>query len=234
MYQSTEKMTVSSVINDALSMTSKYPLIILLFLVPGLLSLLGGAAIGGSMAWGNIDTTSFEEGSFEIGTFMPAIGAAAALSILVSIVSILVSGIAISMAADAWEGRPVSLGAAFDFMKDKWLLLIVAAIILAVLQFIGILACCIGYVVVVVATVFVRQGIVLDDMPLTEAFGNSFDLAKKYWPDILVLFIINFIAMVILALIPFIGAFVTELVGGFFTVAFTIYYIGLTKAPPSY
>lgn len=27
MYQSSEKMTVSSVINDALSMTSKYPLI---------------------------------------------------------------------------------------------------------------------------------------------------------------------------------------------------------------
>ena len=233
MYQSTDKMTVSSIINDALSIVSKYPIIILIFLVPGLISMLGTAAIGGAGFFGEIDTATIEDGSFEISSFIPGIGAAAALSIIVAIVGILVSGIAIAMTPDALEGRPADISSAFDFMKDKWVLLIIAAIVLAILQFVGVLACCIGYVVVVIATVFVKQGIVLDNMQLTESFSMSFDLAKSVWPDILVLFIINFIAMVVLALIPFIGPFLTELVGGFFTVAFTIFYIGLTKNAPS-
>lgn len=233
MYQSNDKMTVSSLINDALSIVSKYPIILLIFLVPGIISMLGTAAIGGAGFFGDIDTATIEDGTFEIGNFVPGIGAAAALSIIVSIVGILVAGLAIVMTADAWEGRPVELSSAFDFMKEKWVLLIIAAIVLAILQFIGVLACCIGYVVVVIVTVFVKQGIVLDDMQLTESFSMSFDLAKSVWPDILVLFIINFIAMVVLAIVPYLGPFLTELVGGFFTVAFTIFYIGLTRNAPS-
>ncbi len=62
----------------------------------------------------------------------------------------------------------------------------------------------------------------------------SFDLPKSAWADILVLFIINFIAMVVLAIVPVIGGVLTELVSGFFTVAFTILYIGLTRNAPAY
>ena len=227
-------MSVSTIINDALSIVSKYPIILLIFLVPGLISMIGGLAIGGSGLYGDIDTTTFEDGSFEIGSVVPGIGAAAALSIVVTIVSILIGGIAIAMTADALEGRPADLNSALDRLKDKWVLLIITAIVLAILSFIGFLACCIGYVVVAIATVFVKQGIVLDDMQLTEAFSSSFDLAKSAWADILVLFIINFIAMVVLALVPVIGGIITELVGGFFTVAFTIFYIGLTRNAPAY
>jgi uncharacterized membrane protein len=137
------------------------------------------------------------------------------------------------MTADAWEGREVDLSSGLDAIKDKWLLLIVAAIVLAVLQFLGVLACCIGYVIVVILTVFVRQAIVLDGLGLTESFGYSFNLAKKVWPDILILYIIALIATVVLSFIPFIGSFIGELVTGFFTVAFTLYYIGITQAPPT-
>ncbi len=234
MYQSTDKMTVSSIINDALSIVSKYPIILLIFLIPGLISLLGGVALGGTGLFGDIDTATIEDGSFEIGSFVPGIGAAAAITIIVTIVSILVGGIAIAMTVDAWEGRQADLNSALDRMKDKWVLLIIAAIVLAILSFIGFLACCIGYVVVAIATVFVKQGIVLDDMQLSESFSMSFELAKSAWADILVLFIINFIAMVVLAIVPFIGGVLTELVSGFFTVAFTIFYIGLTRNAPAY
>ncbi len=234
MYQSTEKMSVSSLINDALSIVSKYPIILLLFLIPGIISLIGTAAIGGSGLFGDIDTATLEDGSFEVGNFIPGIGVAAAVNILVTIVSILVGGIAIAMTADAWEGRQANLNSALDRMRDKWVLLIIVAIVLAILSFIGFLACCIGYVIVAIATVFVKQGIVLDDMQLTESFSMSFDLAKSAWADILVLFIINFIAMVVLAIVPFLGGILTELVSGFFTVAFTIFYIGLTRNAPTY
>lgn len=234
MYQSTEKMTVSSLVNDALSIVSKYPIILLIFLIPGLISLLGGVALGGTGLFGDIDTATIEDGSFEVGNFVPGIGAAAAITIIVTIVSILVGGIAIAMTVDAWEGRQADLNSALDRMRDKWVLLIIAAIVLAILSFIGFLACCIGYVVVAIATVFVKQGIVLDDMQLSESFSMSFELAKSAWADILVLFIINFIAMVVLAIVPFIGGVLTELVSGFFTVAFTIFYIGLTRNAPAY
>jgi len=231
-----DKVTVSSVINDALTIVSKHPMIILIFLIPALVSLIGGAAIaGGAGAFGAFDNVNLEDGSFEIddtfniGAF---IGAAALVSIVVSIVSILIGGIAIALTANAMEERPVDLSTGLDYIRDKWLLLIVAAIILAILQFIGILACCIGYVVVVIATVFVRQGIVLDDLGLTESFSYSFNLVKKVWPDILILYIIALIAGVVLAFIPLLGGFLGELVTGFFTVAFTIYYLGITQVPP--
>jgi len=228
------KMTVSSIINDALSIVSKYPMIILIFLIPGIVSMLGGFAIaGGAGAIGTVGEFTVEDGQFDFGSFLPGLlGATALLTIVVSILSILVGAVAIVMTSDAWEQREVDLGRAFDTIKDKIVLLIVASIVLAVLQFIGLLACCVGLIVVVIVTVFVIQGIVLDDLPLTDSFRNSFDLAKKVWPDILILYIIAFLASVILGLIPFIGALIGELVTGFFTVGFTIYYIGLTRMPP--
>lgn len=226
-------ITVSGIVNEALDVVSRNPMIVLIFLVPGLISLLGGLAISGSAGvLGEVTEVGLEDGSLNFDTYASFLGASALLSIVVSIVSILVSGIAIAMTADALGNRPVSIGAAFEFMKDKWILLIVVAIILAILQFIGVLACCIGYVIVVIATVFVKQGIVLDDMELTESFSRSFELARQVWPDVLVLFIIQIVASVVLGLIPFIGSFLGELVAGFFVVAFTIYYIGLTRAPP--
>ena len=213
------------------------PMILLLFLVPAIVSLIGGAAIaGGAGAFGAFDEFTMEDGSFEISdTFNIGglIGAAALVTIVVSVISILVSGIAIAMTADALDGMSVDLSRGFDRIKDKWLLLIVASIVLAILQFIGVLACCIGYVVVVIVTVFVIQGIVLDDLGLTESIGNSFNLAKKVWPDILILYIIALIATIVLALIPFIGSFIGQLVSGFFTIAFTIYYLGITRVLPA-
>ncbi|RZN49917.1 hypothetical protein EF808_01705 [archaeon] len=230
------KMTVGRAINESLSIVSKYPIIVLIFLIPAIVSLIGGMAISGSAtsAFGSFDEGAIQDGNFD--TFFPSIGAviagSALLSIVTRIVAILVSGIAIVMAADAWEGRPVDLNSAFDFMKDKWLLLIIAAIIIAILEILGVLACCIGYVIVVVATVFVRQGIVLDNYNITDSFRNSFQLAKQVWPDILVIYIIYIIAAVILGIIPVIGGFLAELVNGFFIVAFTLYYISLTRNPP--
>ncbi|MBN1785673.1 MAG: hypothetical protein JW825_01615 [Candidatus Methanofastidiosa archaeon] len=234
------KMTVSGIINDALSIVSKHPMILLIFLLPAIISLIGGMAIaGGTGAFGALDNLQMEDGEFNFsedfgtGYFAGLIGLAALFSIVVSIISIFVGAIAIAMTADAWEGRDVDLTSAFDYVKDKWLILIVAAILLAILQFIGVLACCIGYVIVVIVTVFVRQGIVLDNLGLTESFSYSYNLAKKVWPDILILYIIALIASVILGLIPFLGGFLGEIVTGFFTVAFTLYYLGLTHAPPS-
>jgi len=232
-----DKISVSNVINEALSVVSKHPMIILIFLIPALISVLGGAAItGGSGIFGNLEDFQAEDGSFDIGdTFSLGtfIGVAALVSIIVSVISILVGGIAIAMTADALEGRETDLSRGLDAIKDKWLLLIVAAIVLAVLQFIGVLACCIGYVVVVIVTVFVYQGLILDDLGMTESFSHSFNLAKKVWPDILILYIIALIATVVLALIPYLGSFLGELVTGFFTVAFTIYYLGITRSAPT-
>jgi hypothetical protein len=232
-------MTVGRALNESLSIVSKYPIIVLIFLVPAIVSLIGGMAISGSasFAFSGFDEGAIQDGNFD--TFLPSIGAvlagSALLSIITRIVAILISGIAIVMAADAWEGRPVDLNSAFDFMKDKWLLLIIAAIIIAILEIIGVIACCIGYVIVVIATVFVRQSIVLDNYNITDSFRNSFALAKQVWPDILVIYIIYIIYIVvavILGIIPFIGGFLAELVNGFFIVAFTLYYLSLTRYPP--
>jgi len=236
MTQYNNKLSVRSTINEALTIVRKYPIILMIFLVPAIISLIGNAAISENAGIYFNEVNSNGE-NINFGDLFPSMGKMMVLSGLVSItteiVAILVSAIAIVMVADAVAGREVELNKAFDFMKDKWIVLIVAAIIIAVFQFIGILACCIGYVVVIIATVFVKQGIVLDDMQLTESFSKSFDLAKTVWPDVLMIFIVYLISIVVLGFIPYLGSFASPLVGGFFTVVFTLYYIDLTSVPPS-
>jgi hypothetical protein len=90
-----DKVSVSNVINDALSVISKHPMIILIFFVPALIALIGGAAIsGGAGVFGAFDEVQMEDGSFEIGdTFSIGtfLGAAALVSIVVSVISIILA-----------------------------------------------------------------------------------------------------------------------------------------------
>jgi exosortase/archaeosortase len=226
---------VSTIINDALSIVSKYPIILLIFLVPGLILMMGGLAISGSGLLENINTATIEDGTFEYGSVIPGIGAAIVLdNIIVPLISIFIGCIAITMTVDVLEGRPAELNTALDRLKDKWVLLLIAAIVLAFLYFIGLSACCIGYVFVAIPTAFVMQGIVLDDLQINESFNNSYNLAKTAWADILMIVIIYIIMWVVLSIVPLIGGIITELIRGFFTVAFTIFYIGLTRNAPAY
>ncbi|MHC1605172.1 MAG: hypothetical protein ACXQTP_04310 [Candidatus Methanofastidiosia archaeon] len=233
-----KRMNVTKSLNESLNIVNKHPVILVIYLIPALISLASGATslYGLELDADNFENFNFEENGEEFPLFenmFPTdgtkIATSVALGLISSIVSILVGGIAIVMGADAWKGREVGLKKAFDFMKDRWLILIVAAIIIAILEVIGILACCIGFIIVVVLTVFVRQGIMLDGLSLTSAFNASFTLARKVWTDVLVLYIIYIVAGAILSFIPFLGVFVWKVLDGLFTVAFTLYYIDLTK-----
>lgn len=81
---------------------------------------------------------------------------------------------------EEYAGRRASLGAAFRFALTRFIPLFFASLLLGLLLFVGMLACCIPGCFVIAVYSLVTQVVVLERAGVGEAFSRSADLTRGY------------------------------------------------------
>ncbi|MEA1993278.1 MAG: zinc-ribbon domain-containing protein [Euryarchaeota archaeon] len=216
------------ILSEALDVLSKNSMMVVPYLIPMVLTL-----ISISVTWGSIfSVNKIGPGEFEFGTealyenALAFAGVASVLGILSWIASTAATAFAIVMTYSAVNGKKLTLSQAWEKIgAGKIIILLIAAIITGILTILGLLALCIGAVIVAILLVFVKQGILIDNLELGETFGNSYRIAKKNFWDIVILGIVYIILAVIAGIIPFLNAILSPVVSLYGTVAFTLLYL---------
>jgi hypothetical protein len=221
------KKGIGDLLSQAMDVITGNPMIIVPYLIPLIIAL-----IGAFVAWGSIVSIEdvglgFEpDVNFFRDTALAYLGFASVLGILSWISSIFALAFAINMTYNAVNGRKVTLSEAWsEIGAGKILILIIVAIITAILIFLGFFALCIGALIVMILLVFVNQGIIIDNLDIGATFGNSYNIAKKNFFDILILVIIFAVLGAIVGLIPVFGVVLAILVELYGTVTYTILYL---------
>ena len=221
------KKGIGDILSEAMDVITGNPMIIVPYLIPILFVLIAAA-----VTWGTIVSVEEIGSGYELDTdffyesALAYLGVASVLGILSWIFGIVATAFAINMTYNAVNGRRMTLSEAWNEIGvGKIVVLIVVAIITAILTFLGFFALCIGALIVMILLIFVNQGVIIDNLDIGGTFGNSYNIAKKNFFDILILAIIFSVLAVIVGLIPFVGGILGVLVGMYGTVAYTILYL---------
>jgi len=223
------KKGIGDVLSAAFNTITENPMMIVPYLIPVALAL-----IGAFVAWGSIVPVreigqgfDFDFGAdFLYENALAFIGFASILGILSWIFGIVATAFAINITYNAVNGRKVTLSEAWsEIGAGKILILLIVAIITAILVFLGFFALCIGALIVAILLMFVNQGIIIDNLDIGATFSNSYNIAKNNFFDVLILALVFFVLSIIAGLIPVIGGILGVLVGIYGTVSYTILYL---------
>jgi len=220
------KKGIGDILSEALDIISKNPTMIIPYLIPMTLSL-----IGTFVTWGKIapirEISDFSRANWELfyKNALAAVGFSSFLAIIAWIIGIIAGAIAIYMTYTSVQGRRITLSEAWEAVKGKILILIIVAIITLILIFLGLFALCIGALIVMILLIFVNQGIVIDNLDIGTTFHNSYHIAKNNFFDILILVIIFFVLGIIVGVIPYLGVVLSTLIELYSTVVYTLLYL---------
>ncbi len=156
---------------------------------------------------------------------MAAAGVSSVIGIISWIVGIVAAAFAIHMTYRAVKGERVDLNETWNAIKGKLLIVIIATIIAGILTFLGVFALCIGAIIVAILLIFVKQGIIIDDLDIGGTFRNSYHMARDNFLDIVIIGIVYIVLGIIVGIIPYLNAILMPLVELYSTVAFTILYL---------
>lgn len=223
-----EKKGIGKILTEALDVISENPLIIVPYLLPVALMLIGVFVAFGTIATqaGQFPWTDFEpDPTFIMNNVLAIFGFVSIFAILALIFGVLADAFAINITYNALQGKIVSLGEAWSQIgAGKIVILVIVWIIATILTFLGIFLLCIGALIVYILLIFVFQGIVVDDLDLGATFSNSYRIAKDNFFDVLILVLIFGALGFLLGLIPYIGGILGVFVGMYSVVAFTVLY----------
>ena len=221
------KKGLGTLLSEALNIISENPVIIVPYLIPVLLVLLGAF-----IAFGTLVSTGAIQAGFELDpqyildNALAFLGFVSVFGILAWLFTIAADAFAITITKDAILGKKVTLGEAWaEIGIEKLIILLVVDIILTILLIFGFFLICIGFVIFYVLFIFVMQGVIVSDQGIIDTFSNSYNIAKKNFFDILMLAIVLLVISVVVQFIPVIGGILNVLVGMYGVVAYTIMYL---------
>jgi len=218
---------IGKVLSEALDIIAANPLIIVLYLIPLVLIVIGLVTAVGVFVSRATMYRGFEiDPRFFLNSALAFLGFASIFGIIAWIFGIVADAFAINITYNAAQGKKVTLSEAWNQIgAGKILVLLVVSIITAILTILGFFVFCIGALIVMILLIFVKQGIVVDDLDLGAAFSNSYNIAKNNFFDILILVLIFFVLTIIMFAIPWIGGILAIFVGMYATVAYTVLYL---------
>ncbi|MBU7024302.1 MAG: hypothetical protein HXS40_09065 [Theionarchaea archaeon] len=225
-----EKKGIGAVLSEAMDIIGKNPIIIVLYLIPVILVLIGLFTAVGLFIPREAIRSGFRgfevSPEFFLDRALSFLGFVSIFGVLGWIFGIVVDAFAIRITYNATQGKKLSLSEVWNEIGvEKILILAVAAIIVAILTILGFFVFCIGALIVMILLIFVKQGIVVDDLDLGATFSKSYNIAKENFFDILILVLIFFILGLILGVVPWIGPILNVFVGMYAMVAYTVLYL---------
>lgn len=220
-----EKKGIGKVLSEALDVISANPVIIIPYIIPVIVAVIGAFAAVGAI-FTEVFRTGFEvDPQFFIDNILRIVGVALGFFILVLIFAVVADAFAIIITYNAMQGKKATLSEAWNQIGvEKVLILLAVMIITWILIFLGLFAICIGAFVVATLLAFVGQGVIIDNAGFG-TFGNSFNIAKDNFFDVLILVVIFLVLWFVVGLVPWIGWILRVLVGMYAVVAYTVLYL---------
>lgn len=224
-----ERKGIGKILSEALDVISENPLIIVPYIIPIVLALIGVFVVFGAFAAqaGPFPFTDFEpDPEWMMDNVVAFLGFTSVFAILELIFTVLAAAFAIVITFNAKQGKIVSLGEAWsEIGAGKLIILLITWLIATILTALGLIALCIGALIVYILLIFVYQGILIDKLDLGATFSNSYRIAKDNFFDILILVLIFGALIVLIGLIPYIGGVLAVFVRMYSVVAYTILYL---------
>ncbi len=221
-------MKLSEILSKSLDIVTAQPDILLPYFAPFAIALVAlWMRISNMMDWGIGRLSSLSRGPLLYYTrLVESIQTAKAVSwvvwfVILAILAVCI-GMTIVMTNAQLSGKRMKVGEAFDAIRHKIVLLIVAFLICWFLKFVGMFFFWVGILVPAVLLIFVGQAILLENKDLFDSFSRSYDLAKANWIEILILVFAFLVVLAILRYISILGVFVACFLAGFSAVIFTV------------
>jgi hypothetical protein len=224
-----ERKGIGQILSEALDVISENPLVIVPYIIPIVLALIAAFVAFGvfvSQA-GPFPFTDFEpDPEFIMNNVLGFLGLASIFGILELIFTVLAAAFAIVITFNAKQGKIVSLGEAWsEIGVGKLIILLITWLIATILTALGLIALCIGALIVYILLIFVYQGILIDKLDIGATFSNSYNIAKDNFFDILILVLIFGALILLISAIPYIGGVLAVFVRMYAVVAYTILYL---------
>ncbi len=221
------KKSLGTVLSEALNVITQNPMIIVPYLIPVVITLLGAVIAIGAFIPREALTPGFElDPRFFLENALAFIGFASIFGVLAWIFGVVAAAFAITITWNAVQGRKVTLSEAWEQIGvDKIIILLIVSIITVILIFLGFFVLCIGALIVMILLIFVNQGVVIDNLDIGATFGNSYNIAKDNFFYILILVLAFAVLSFLVELIPIIGGILSILVGMYATVTYTVLYL---------
>lgn len=232
-------MKIGELISKTVDMISRNPSVLLLYIVPALLVLLGGilnADISGGFGEEfQRELQSDPARALELlGRAVPGM-ASASLSRLFGLfgwIASWVAGAATVALVDAdISGNKITIVEALGKVSGKLIIFFLVSILAFVIYIVlGILALCVGLLFFLPFLLFVWPALIIDDLGFG-AISKSYEIAKINYPVALFSCILLGVCLFIVGAIPYLGGALDEFIVCIGVVAFTILYIEYTRAP---
>lgn len=220
-----EKKGIGKILSEALDVISGNPMIILPYIIPVIIVVIGIFVAAGAFLTGAFLTGFEADPQWAIDNLLAILGVAFGVFLFAWIFGVIADAFAISITYNAMQGKKVTFSEAWDQIGvEKIIILLVVLIISGILVILGLLALCIGALIVAVLLAFLGQGVIIDNLGFG-TFGNSYNIAKNNFFDILLLVIILFVPWILVGFVPLIGGILRILVEMYAVVAFTILYL---------
>ncbi len=221
-----ERKSVGEILSQAVDVIVENPILVVLYVIPVVLVLIGIAIPAGAILREGLFTGFKFDPEYFLYNLPAFIGVFVTLGILALLFGIVAAAFAITITYNALQEKKVTLSEAWSQIGiGKIALLVIAWIIWLILFVLGFFFFCIGALLVAVLFVFVRQGLLIDDLDLGAAFTNSYNIAKVHFFDVLIILLVLLVLEVVLSFIPWIGEILTIFVNMYGTVAVTILYL---------
>ena len=164
------------------------------------------------------------------------LGRYAIIGIATLIVTPVAAGASIKMAAEAVEGKPVSLGASVRFAVSKLIWLWVVGFIVGVVVILGFVALIVPGVILAIMFSLALPSLLLENTGVMGSLSRSRELVGHRWGKTfavfivlgLIIFVISIVLDVVVAVLGSAGPLVTDFLSSFYEpilpIALTVYY----------
>ena len=139
------------------------------------------------------------------GWMVSMMGGTAIFLIVFFALLVLAEGMTIEMVQQAFKGGRSDLSSAWEITKGKLATLIIAAIVVSIILFIGYVLLIIPGLILTLLLYFVAQAIMIDNNGALESLGTSYNFVKANLEDSAIIVLLSIAIYFVLSMIPLLG-----------------------------
>jgi hypothetical protein len=202
-------MTISDLLSKSFELYKDNPIIVVPSILPAAWSIIAtvvlAAFIFGTATRPYSPYYSYDSGGAMMGWVGGMLGGMAVFAIGFLALFVLAEGMTINMIREASEGGRADLSRGWESAKSKLITLVVAAIIVSVILFLGYMLLIIPGLILTLLLYFVAQAIMIDDKSALDSLGASYNFVKANLTDSIIIAILSIVIYFVLSMIPMIG-----------------------------
>lgn len=219
-------MTISDLLSRAFELYKENPIIAVPSLLPVAWSIISTVLLA-AFIFGTASRPyyMYDSGDAMMAWISGVIGGTAVFFIVFLALLVLAEGMTIDMIQDVFEGGKADLGRSWQSTKGKLGALIIAAIVVSVILFLGYVLLVIPGLILTLLLYFVAQTIMIDNKGALESLGASYDFVKANLTDSAIVALLSVAIYFVLSMIPLLGILLVLIAMPYLIALSTLLYI---------